>query len=38
MNIPTRFGRLPLAALALTAIVAAYAAWYFSAAQDTPAS
>lgn len=33
---PPRFGRLPLAVLALVALVTAYAAWHFSATKDAP--
>jgi HlyD family secretion protein len=37
MKTPTRFGRLPLAVLALVVLVAVYATWHFSAAKDAPA-
>ncbi|HEY8857139.1 MAG TPA: efflux RND transporter periplasmic adaptor subunit [Rugosibacter sp.] len=36
-KIPTRFGRLPLAALTLVILVAGYAVWHFSTTKDAPA-
>jgi HlyD family secretion protein len=37
MKTPVIFGRLPLAALALVILAAAYAVWHFSTAKDAPA-